>query len=209
MTDSPRQACRPRVAVPLAGAGEVSWARAAGVLGLLRGGLPAGSSRGRRSARYRTRNFFNDIVYTLFYRGAIYNVLILAAITNARRAPTRQFAAGLAGRRSLAGPAPGVLVGGGDFVMYWWHRLQHSNRFLWALHSVHHSQEQMTLLTAARRHPLETLSLDVLIFLRNLPRAPGGPHSGMAAARGRDHFDSRGPAFPARLAVGPRCTGCW
>jgi sterol desaturase/sphingolipid hydroxylase (fatty acid hydroxylase superfamily) len=52
----------------------------------------------------------------------------------------------------------------GDFVTYWWHRLQHSVPFLWAFHSVHHSQEQMTAFTASRRHPLETLSMDVIIY---------------------------------------------
>ena len=118
---------------------------------------------GADRARYRTRNFFNDIVYTLFYRGALYNVLILAAITNALEPRLGSL------RLDLLGGAPwpvqlAIFWVGGDFVMYWWHRLQHSNRFLWALHSVHHSQEHMTLLTAARRHPLETLSLDVLIF---------------------------------------------
>ena len=121
--------------------------------------MRAGADR----ARYRTRNFFNDIVYTLFYRGALYNVLILAAITNALEPRLGAL------RIDFLGGAPwlvqlAVFWIGGDFVMYWWHRLQHSNRFLWALHSVHHSQEQMTLLTAARRHPLETLSLDILIF---------------------------------------------
>ena len=118
---------------------------------------------GADRARYRTRHFANDVVYTLFYRGGFYNLFILAAVTNALE-PRLGFLQ-LDLLRSLPWPV-GLAVYwiGGDFAMYWWHRLQHSNRFLWALHSVHHSQERMTLFTASRRHPLEALSLNLLIF---------------------------------------------
>jgi sterol desaturase/sphingolipid hydroxylase (fatty acid hydroxylase superfamily) len=45
----------------------------------------------------------------------------------------------------------------GDFIGYWRHRLQHS-RWLWPAHAVHHSDQEMTWLTAARIHPLDRLS---------------------------------------------------
>lgn len=117
---------------------------------------------GEDVSRYRSRHFLNDVVYTLFYRGGFYNVLVLAALTNA-------LDRALGVRPNLLGSIPwwaglAIFWVGGDFAMYWWHRLQHSNRFLWALHSVHHSQERMTLLTAARRHPIEMLSLNIIIF---------------------------------------------
>ena len=38
---------------------------------------------GADTTRYRTRNFANDILYTLFYKGGFYHVLLLAAVTNA------------------------------------------------------------------------------------------------------------------------------
>ncbi len=106
-------------------------------------------------ARYRTRNFANDVLYTLFYKGGFYTVVVLAAVTNAL-GPRLEFL-----RLNLLGHVPwpvGLLVFWvvGDFLTYWWHRLQHAVPFLWAFHSVHHSQEQMTVLTAFRRHPLET-----------------------------------------------------
>jgi sterol desaturase/sphingolipid hydroxylase (fatty acid hydroxylase superfamily) len=66
----------------------------------------------------------------------------------------------------------------GDFAMYWWHRLQHANRFLWALHSVHHSQRQLNLFTAWRRHPLENLILTVLIFFGIFHLVLGVPTQG-------------------------------
>jgi len=42
-----------------------------------------------------------------------------------------------------------------DFLLYWLHRAAHNNRFLWRLHSVHHSVEQLYWLNTSRFHPLE------------------------------------------------------
>jgi len=38
-----------------------------------------------------------------------------------------------------------------DFCYYWFHRLSHSIRFLWASHSIHHSSEKYNLSTALRQ----------------------------------------------------------
>jgi sterol desaturase/sphingolipid hydroxylase (fatty acid hydroxylase superfamily) len=43
----------------------------------------------------------------------------------------------------------------GDFFYYWMHRLQHANRWLWAEHELHHSEENMNVTTAWRHHWLE------------------------------------------------------
>jgi sterol desaturase/sphingolipid hydroxylase (fatty acid hydroxylase superfamily) len=121
------------------------------------------SRAGADPARYRTRNFANDVLYTLFYRGGFYPVVLLAAVTNALGPRLEFLQLNLLGNFSWQ---IGLLVYwvAGDFVTYWWHRLQHAVPFLWAFHSVHHSQEQMTALTASRRHPLETLSMDVILY---------------------------------------------
>ena len=37
-----------------------------------------------------------------------------------------------------------------EFAYYWFHRLSHNVRWLWATHSVHHSSEQMVLSSAIR-----------------------------------------------------------
>jgi sterol desaturase/sphingolipid hydroxylase (fatty acid hydroxylase superfamily) len=42
-----------------------------------------------------------------------------------------------------------------DLADYWRHRLQHRLRFWWALHSVHHSQRQMTFWNDDRNHLLD------------------------------------------------------
>lgn len=118
---------------------------------------------GADDARFRTRNFALDVLYTLFYKGGFYTILVLAAITNGLRSELDflqlNLLRGLPWWLGLA-----IFWVAGDFVTYWWHRLQHANRFLWAFHSVHHSQEQLTALTASRRHLLENLSMDVLLY---------------------------------------------
>ncbi len=49
-----------------------------------------------------------------------------------------------------------------DFVDYWVHRGQHQFNWWWALHSLHHSQRQMTLWTDDRNHLLDDLLRDVI-----------------------------------------------
>ncbi|TLX47158.1 desaturase [Pseudoalteromonas phenolica] len=46
-----------------------------------------------------------------------------------------------------------------NFVFYWWHRLKHSNRYLWRLfHQVHHSPQRIEVLTSNYLHPLDAVS---------------------------------------------------
>lgn len=55
-----------------------------------------------------------------------------------------------------------------DFLRYWLHRAAHANKYLWRLHSVHHSVEQLYWLNTARFHPLEKIMqmlMDSLPFL--------------------------------------------
>lgn len=53
-----------------------------------------------------------------------------------------------------------------DVLIYWGHRLQHNNSFLWRFHSVHHSTRQLDWLAAHREHPLDTI---YTVGLINLP----------------------------------------
>jgi sterol desaturase/sphingolipid hydroxylase (fatty acid hydroxylase superfamily) len=43
----------------------------------------------------------------------------------------------------------------GDFSYYWWHRAQHTIPFLWELHKLHHSDENLNSTTIFRSHFLE------------------------------------------------------
>jgi len=44
-----------------------------------------------------------------------------------------------------------------DLYIYWFHRWQHNNRFLWRLHEAHHSVKQVDWLAGARSHCFEIL----------------------------------------------------
>ncbi|GAB3628473.1 fatty acid hydroxylase [Pandoraea terrae] len=44
-----------------------------------------------------------------------------------------------------------------DFAGYWYHRWEHGFRWWWALHAVHHSQQQMSLWADNRNHLLDDL----------------------------------------------------
>jgi len=52
-----------------------------------------------------------------------------------------------------------------DFFYYWFHRLQHASRWLWAQHALHHSDECMNVTTTWRHHwlemPMETVAVIV------------------------------------------------
>jgi sterol desaturase/sphingolipid hydroxylase (fatty acid hydroxylase superfamily) len=43
----------------------------------------------------------------------------------------------------------------GDFHYYWWHRFQHTVPFLWEIHKLHHSDEELNTATIYRSHFLE------------------------------------------------------
>ena len=49
-----------------------------------------------------------------------------------------------------------------DFVDYWMHRGQHTFRWWWALHALHHSQRQMSLWTDDRNHWLADVVRDAI-----------------------------------------------
>lgn len=124
-------------------------------------------------ARYRTRAFLTDAAYSLFYRGGFFQVFVFAAIMNALDAPLRPLKLNLLSDVSL--PVAMLLFWvGGDFVLYWLHRLQHSVPWLWELHRVHHSQETLTPLTADRRHLVEhayqsLVIIVVFVFILGIP----------------------------------------
>ena len=52
-----------------------------------------------------------------------------------------------------------------DFVAYWTHRGQHQLKWWWQLHSLHHSQRQMTMWSDNRSHVLESILDDAIMVL--------------------------------------------
>lgn len=52
-----------------------------------------------------------------------------------------------------------------DFVEYWLHRAQHHFNWWWALHSLHHSQRQLTMWSDNRNHLLDDVIIDACLVL--------------------------------------------
>jgi sterol desaturase/sphingolipid hydroxylase (fatty acid hydroxylase superfamily) len=135
-------------------AGSINTLAIVALLLLVIGGLEFTTSRYR--APYRSRVFARDLLYALFYHGRFYKLLIWAAVANALENQ-------LAFMRvdALASLPTAVHVAiywlFADFVHYWVHRAEHKFEFLWAIHSVHHTQDEMTFVSTYRMHPLEAL----------------------------------------------------
>jgi len=61
-----------------------------------------------------------------------------------------------------------------DFFYYWFHRLQHASKWLWAEHALHHSEEQVNVTTSIRHHWLDKVLelFFILIPLQLIFRPP-------------------------------------
>jgi sterol desaturase/sphingolipid hydroxylase (fatty acid hydroxylase superfamily) len=51
-----------------------------------------------------------------------------------------------------------------DFAEYAFHRAQHASRFLWALHSLHHSDTALNVTTTFRHHWLDIVLKGVIVY---------------------------------------------
>jgi len=52
-----------------------------------------------------------------------------------------------------------------DFYIYWMHRWQHKNKYLWRIHEAHHSPKNVDWLSGSRSHPIEILINQTIEFL--------------------------------------------
>ena len=109
---------------------------------------------------YRNPSFGLDVkLYLVNFAISLVVVVSNTAITTA--------AASALGKIAQAGPlvpdAGRTLVAAliifltSDFVNYWYHRINHSWRWLWPIHALHHSAEELNPVTAYRHHPLYPL----------------------------------------------------
>lgn len=52
-----------------------------------------------------------------------------------------------------------------DFYIYWMHRWQHSNKYLWRIHEAHHSPKKVDWLSGSRSHAFEILINQTVEFM--------------------------------------------
>lgn len=127
------------------------------VIGPIQRWRPVQSITDRRAVR-------TDVVYTLIHRLGIFRVamfFLLEPIFNDVSGALRAQGVGTfhvdqiwPGVTDIAWVSFAIYLVVFDFVDYWLHRAQHGLNWWWALHSLHHSQRQMTMWTDNRNHLL-------------------------------------------------------
>ncbi len=120
-----------------------------------------------------------DVLYTLIHRLGLFRVALFLCVEPILDLVMGELRVQGVGTFHLEDLWPGVTDGPWvsfviylivfDFVNYWLHRAQHQWNWWWALHSLHHSQRQMTQWTDNRNHLLDDLiNAVVWVFVAQL-----------------------------------------
>ena len=94
-----------------------------------------------------------------------------------------------------------------DFADYWIHRGQHGFNWWWSLHSLHHSQRQMTMWSDNRNHLLDDVLRDTLLVL--LAQAIGVPPGQFVAVVAFAQLSESFQHANLRLWFGPAGERLW
>jgi sterol desaturase/sphingolipid hydroxylase (fatty acid hydroxylase superfamily) len=107
------------------------------------------------------RDFGLDLAHSVFTMGGSTALVKAATFTLLYAASARLSAAVGAGlwpdRLPLAAQLALALVVG-ELGAYWVHRLSHEHSALWRIHALHHSSEQLHMLSAGRNHPFSVFA---------------------------------------------------
>lgn len=138
------------------------------VIGSLQRWRPAEPVTDRRAIRV-------DVIYTLIQRLGLFRLVMFFTLEPAADAvtgqlrlwgiPTFQLDALWPGVTDIAWVSFVLYLVAFDLLNYWLHRAQHQWHWWWALHSLHHSQRQMTMWSDSRNHLLDDLLIDAAIVL--------------------------------------------
>ena len=106
--------------------------------------------------RFLREGFFDDFALYTIAQSYVLGIVIFSFII------VRLDAIGGFSRFQLIGHWPlwlqvAFFVVSHDFYIYWMHRWQHRNRYLWRLHEAHHSPKSVDWLAGSRSHCLEIL----------------------------------------------------
>jgi sterol desaturase/sphingolipid hydroxylase (fatty acid hydroxylase superfamily) len=123
--------------------------------------------RKQDTSRYARRAFRVDLTYAFFYLFGVYTVLVGLPLF---RFLTRIFDSLFHGRALPLGTLPvavQILIGlvAVDLFSYGWHRTVHTSRFLWPFHSIHHSQQYLTVSTGFRTHFVDEIVRTTFMFV--------------------------------------------
>lgn len=119
---------------------------------------------GGGTTQYRSRGFLQDGAYWLWHTTGLYKLIFTSSVLALITPYLHVFQVNLLG--SFPAPVRGVIYYMiAEFIAYWYHRWQHSNSFLWAFHTTHHSQRHLSFATFNRFHPVDEFLMDWLTFV--------------------------------------------
>jgi sterol desaturase/sphingolipid hydroxylase (fatty acid hydroxylase superfamily) len=143
-----------------------------GALMLLLVATPGLKGRARPGFRgYLKRSFLTDAAYTVFYVGGFYAFFVSGPAYRYLSAWVDSHASFLRVDALAGWPAWAhfvVLYAAMDGINYWVHRALHASPLLWAFHSIHHSQRELTPLTNFRFHFVDIFVRMLVQFLPGL-----------------------------------------
>src|SRR5215469_9110773 len=122
--------------------------------------------------RKSVRNWFLHLQISIFYSFLAVLVTALSTVFCTRLARSLGFNLGLIDLRFAQGRGVLALVGAGwlyaivvDFFFYWYHLLLHKVPFLWALHKLHHMDQELEALTVYRQNWFDVIVAAVLVTI--------------------------------------------
>ncbi len=119
---------------------------------------------GAPTKQYWTRGFWHDMAYWYWKASGLYRFLFTAALFGMLEPHLAVYKGRILGDLGYV-PRAIIFYLVAEFVAYWYHRWQHSNRFLWAFHTTHHAQEQMSFAAFNRFHPIDDFLMDIIPYV--------------------------------------------
>ncbi len=119
---------------------------------------------GGKTTQYNSAGFRQDLFYWIWHSSGLYRFLFTASLLGVLTPYLRVF------DLKLLMPLHYVMRGAifyliAEFIAYWYHRWQHSNRFLWAFHTTHHTQTHLSFATFNRFHPIDEFLMDIIPYV--------------------------------------------
>lgn len=116
--------------------------------------------------QYISRGFLSDLFFWFYYRVGVHQLLLSYWMFQflGPRMPQFNLLEDLSYWPRLL-----IFYVIADFNSYWFHRMRHKVRWMWAFHTMHHSPERMTFATELRTHPVEMITAEFLMYLPLFP----------------------------------------
>ena len=122
----------------------------------------------RSIRRYASRAFRTDVIYSLVYLSGAYSLFVGLPVYRFLTSHLSRWVPFLQTHALAHVPAALQFICGlaiADLTYYLWHRTVHAVPFLWAFHSVHHSQQELTIATSLRVHIFEEMVRGLFYFV--------------------------------------------